>query len=264
MDTDFLSVSNGSGDAALMHINGTGRLVGATTIPVDTVANVPAKFIATYGTLGPDGKITEATKRDFKGHVSGGDLIIDGFLPGSTDSPNTAGQVVVIKPNTHWSNTVAAFLKAIAGLATAVPGTFTSLLASTISAASATLTGALSVGGNADVTGNLTVTGTSRTVSASTASAGTITPTKQIYDVTALAVPATINVPSFTAQNGMSFIIRIKDNGTARALTWAAGYTNVSGLDTPTTTIANKLLTVGAMYNSTTSKWEIQGINQSA
>jgi hypothetical protein len=59
-------------------------------------------------------------------------------------------------------------------------------------------------------------------------------------------------------------ILRIKDNGTARALTWAGGYSNVSGLDTPAATIAGKQLTVGAMYNSATAKWEIQGINQSA
>jgi hypothetical protein len=264
VDTDFLSVSNGSGDAALMHVNGTGRLSGATTIPVDTVANVPTKFIATYGTLGPDGKITAASKRDFKGHVSGSSLIIDGFLPGSVDNGNTAGQVVLIKPNTHWSNTVASFLKAIAGLATAVPGTFTSLAASTISAASAALTGALTVGGNADITGNLTITGTSRTVAQSVASATTIAPNKQVYSVTALAASLVINAPSFTAADGMSMIIRIKDNGTARALSFSSAYTNVSGLDTPTSTVAGKLLTVGAMYNSSTAKWEIQGINQSA
>jgi hypothetical protein len=59
-------------------------------------------------------------------------------------------------------------------------------------------------------------------------------------------------------------IIRIKDNGTAQSLSFAAGYSNVSGLSTPTATVAGKLLTIGAMYNSATSKWEIQGINQSA
>jgi hypothetical protein len=247
-----------------MHVNGSGRLIGATVIPVDTVANVPAKFIATSGTLGPDNKITAATKRDFKGHVSGSTLVIDGWLPGSLDNlAHTAGMVVVIKPNTHWSNTVAALLKSITGLAAAAPGYFTNLTATAISAASAVLSGALTVGGNATVTGNLVVAGTSRLTSASVASAGTITPSAQIYNVTALAVPATFAVPSFAAVDGMSVLIRIRDNGTARAISFASGWTNVSGLDTPTTTIASKLLTIGAVYSSFTSKWEIQGINQS-
>ncbi len=127
-----------------------------------------------------------------------------------------------------------------------------------------TLTGNVAITGNADVSGNLVVTGTSRVLSATIASGATITPTAQIYDVTALAVTAAVAVPSFTAANGMALILRIRDNGTARALSFNVGYTNVSGLDTPTATIANKLLTIGAMYNSTTSKWEIQGINQEA
>lgn len=262
-DYEHLPASNGSGDAALMHVESV-RLTGATTIDVDTVTNVPAKFIGTYGVLGPDGLITAASKRDFNGHVSGADLVIDNFLPGSTDDGNAIGDVVIIKPNTHWSNLVAQFIKNLTNF-----GTPEDIWADAIEAVSATLSGALNAAsavltGNLTVGGNVVVTGTSRLTAATVASAATITPSSQIYDVTALAVPATVAVPSFSVANGMSAIIRIKDNGTARALTFASGYTNVSGLDTPTTTIANKLLTIGAMYNSATSKWEIQSISQQA
>lgn len=263
-DNEFLSVSNGSGDAALMHVNGSGRLTGATTIPVDTVANVPTKFFATYGVLGPDGLITSASARNFKGHVSGSNLVIDGFLPGSTDNGNSVGDVVIIKPQTHWANTVATFIKNITNF-----GTPENIWASAINAASATLSGALSaasaaISGAMTVGAGLTVTGVSRVVPATTASGSTITPSSQIYDVTALAVPATIAVPSFTANNGVSMILRITDNGTSRALTWASGYKDVSGIGLPSATVANKLLTIGALYNSATSKWEVQGINQEA
>lgn len=260
---DFLSVSNGSGDAALMHIE-SDRLSGSTTIDVDTVTNVPAKFIATYGTIGPDGYITAASKREFRGHLSGSDLVIDAFEPGSTDDGNTAGQVVIIKPNTGWADRVATWIKNASGNGTPEAGTFAALTAAAITAASAALSGALTVGGNASITGNLEVTGTARIIPASVASAATITPTSQIYDVTAQAVTGAIAVPSFATQNGMSLVLRIRDNGTGRALSFASGYLNVSGLDTPTTTIANKLLTIGAIYNSANSKWEIQGINQQA
>lgn len=106
LDSTYLQVSDGTADAALMHITNS-RSIGATTIQVDTVAAIPAKFIAIYGTLGSDGFITAASMRNFYGHLSGGNLEIDGFLPGSTDNGNTDGQVVVIKPNTFWANFVA-------------------------------------------------------------------------------------------------------------------------------------------------------------
>lgn len=257
-DYDFLPASNGSGDAALMHVNAGGRTIGSTIIPVDSVVNVPAKFIGTYGVLGANGLITSTSKRDFKGHVSGATLVIDGFEPGSTDNGNNVGDIVIIKPNTGWTNRVAAFIKNMTGFGTPEAVTLGAVTAGVITASG------VNNSGNTTVGGSITITGTSRMVPVAIASAATIAPSSQVYDVTALAVTASIDVPSFTAANGQSVIIRIRDNGTARAISFVAGYSNVSGLATPTATIANKLLTIGAMYNSATSKWEIQGINQEA
>lgn len=106
MDSKHLPASDGTGDAALMHITAN-RSIGATTIVVDTVTGIPSFFIATYGTLLGTGFIDPTTKEDFYGHVDTGNLIIDGFAPGSTDGGNTSGQVVVIKPNTLWANLIA-------------------------------------------------------------------------------------------------------------------------------------------------------------
>lgn len=128
-DYDFLSVSNGNGDAALMHVNGSGRIIGANVIPVDSVTNVPAKFIAIYGVLGSNGLITPASGRNFKGHVSGMTLVIDGFEPGSTDNGNNSGDVVLIKPNSGWSNRVAQFIKNSTGFGTPENATFAALTA---------------------------------------------------------------------------------------------------------------------------------------
>jgi len=258
-DYDFLPASNGSGDAALMHVNGSGRTIGSTVITVDSVVNVPDKFIATYGVLGSNGLITAASKRDFKGHVSGSTLVIDAFEPGSTDNGNSVGDVIIIKPNTGWSNRVAQFIKNATNF-----GTAENLYAAVLNAASAVFTGDTSVGGNLTVTGSTLLTGPSRSIPVTIPSAATITPSSQIYDVTALAVAATVTVPSLSAANGQSVIMRIKDNGTAQGLTFAAGYVDVSGVGLPTTTVASKLLTIGAMYNSSTAKWEVQGINQQA
>lgn len=262
-DYDYLPASDGSGDAALMHITAA-RTVGATTITVDTVSGVPAKFIATSGALLPSGLLNPTGLTNFKGHTSGGALQIDAYEPGSTDVGHSIGQVVIIKPTTGWANRIASFIKNATNTGTpenhyvAVLSAASAAIAGAISAASAAISGALTVGGG------LTVTGQSRVVAASVASGATITPTSQIYSVTALAVATTIAVPSFASADGLTGIIRIKDNGGAQGLTFAAGYSNVSGLSTPTTTVAGKLLTIGYMYNATTSKWEIQGLNQEA
>lgn len=116
-DYDYLPVSNGSGDAPIMHVSGT-RVVGSTTLTVDTVTNVPAKFVATSGTLQSNGLIDPTTKTDFKGHLSGSDIIIDGYEPGSSDIGHSVGQVVIIKPNTGWANRIASFIKNATGFGT--------------------------------------------------------------------------------------------------------------------------------------------------
>lgn len=90
-------------------------------------------------------------------------------------------------------------------------------------------------------------------------SAATITPTADLsdmYTVTALAVGAAIAAPSGTPTDGQRLLIRIKDNGTARALTWNAIY-RVIGVTLPTTTVATKTLYVGCIYNSADSVWDV-------
>lgn len=49
--------------------------------------------------------------------------------------------------------------------------------------------------------------------------------------------------------------VRIKDDGTIRAITWGASFDNGISL-LPTTTIATATLTVDLMYNSILGKWE--------
>lgn len=91
------------------------------------------------------------------------------------------------------------------------------------------------------------------------ASGATITPTadlSDVYTVTALAAAATIAAPSGTPTNGQRLLLRIKDNGTARALTWNAIY-RVIGVTLPTTTVANKTIYVGCIYNSADSVWDV-------
>lgn len=92
-----------------------------------------------------------------------------------------------------------------------------------------------------------------------TTSSATPTPnadTTDLYDLTALAEAATFGAPTGTPVNGQKLVIRIKDNGTARALTWNAAYVE-GGVSIPSTTVLSKILTVGFIYNTTNSlnKW---------
>ena len=74
--------------------------------------------------------------------------------------------------------------------------------------------------------------------------------------VTAQAAAAAFAAPTGTPVNGNKLIIRIKDNATARALTYNAIYSGI--VDTlPATTTISKVLYMLFIYNSTTSKWEM-------
>lgn len=96
---------------------------------------------------------------------------------------------------------------------------------------------------------------------ASITSGATITPSTNIYSITAQAVGATFAVPSGTATDGKVLVIRLKDNGTTQTVAWNAIYTNVSGLDMLTATIASKWHIICCMYSTAAVKWQIVSIS---
>jgi hypothetical protein len=95
-----------------------------------------------------------------------------------------------------------------------------------------------------------------------TASSATPTPagdSNDLYTVTALAAAAELQAPSGTPADGQSILIRIKDDGTPRALTYNAIYRAI-GVTLPTTTAASKTIYLGCVYNSADSKWDVLGV----
>jgi hypothetical protein len=98
-----------------------------------------------------------------------------------------------------------------------------------------------------------------------TASSATITPdadANDVYTVTALAANATIAAPSGTPTGAQQLLIRIKDDGTARTLTWNAIYRASTDFALPTTTTAGKTMYVQFIYNATDSKYDAIGLTQ--
>ena len=101
--------------------------------------------------------------------------------------------------------------------------------------------------------------------SVSVASATTITPNIDISEmeiVSALAGALTIAVPTGVAGSffeGKELNFRIKDNGTARALTWNAIFVDYTGI-LPTTTVASKTVYIGCKYNVVDTKWDVVAV----
>lgn len=257
MDYDYLPASDGNGDAALMHIMAN-RLTGSTSLQVDTTTHVPTKFLATAGTLLSTGFMDPATVTNFKGHtVDATHVAIDAFEPGTTDNGNTSSQVVIIKPTTGWANRVASFIKNATGLGTPENHTVAALTASSIHN-----TGNTQTDGNTTVNGNIVILGTSRLATASVATvdgSGNITPSKQIFEVTALDAAATIKPPNWGALDGMTGELQVKDNGTSHNITWDPAFVPI-GVTLPTTTTAGKYMYVSYRYNGADSKYHVLGI----
>lgn len=101
-----LKASDGTGEAVLAHVTAD-RLVGSTTLLVDSTENWPANFIAVTGTLNSEGFIETASMTQLRGHLDAGNIAIDSFEPGYADIGNVEDQVVIIKMTTEWANDVA-------------------------------------------------------------------------------------------------------------------------------------------------------------
>lgn len=93
-----------------------------------------------------------------------------------------------------------------------------------------------------------------------TASASTVTPsclTDDIDTVTAQAAAITFANHTGTCAEGQKLMIRIKDNGTARGISFGTEYRASSDLALPTTTIISKTLYIGFVWNNVDSKFDL-------
>lgn len=97
------------------------------------------------------------------------------------------------------------------------------------------------------------------------ASAATVTPTfgNDLVTITAQAVALAVANPTGTAIPGLGMVIRIKDNGTARAITWGTQYRGI-GLALPATTVAGKTTYVAMIFNSTDTTWDVLAVGTQA
>ena len=82
-----------------------------------------------------------------------------------------------------------------------------------------------------------------------------------VYELSAVA-NATVFTLTGTPTDGQTLIVRCKDAGAGKGLTWT-GFTAV-GVILPTTTVASKWHYVGCIYNSAASQWQAIAVVQEA
>ena len=98
----------------------------------------------------------------------------------------------------------------------------------------------------------------------SVTSSATVTPDADANDavkITAQAAGLTLANPTGTPDGMQAMVIRIKDNGTARSITYGSQYRAV-GVVLPTTTVISKVLYLGMVWNADESKWDVVGVQQ--
>jgi hypothetical protein len=99
----------------------------------------------------------------------------------------------------------------------------------------------------------------------SVVSAATLLPgfSNDLVKVTAQAAALLVDNWTGTPAEGHGLVIRIKDNGTARAITYGTKYRAV-GVTLPTTTVVGKELYLAVIYNETADKFDVIAIRQEA
>lgn len=98
----------------------------------------------------------------------------------------------------------------------------------------------------------------------SVTSAATVTPNADEDDgvkITAQAEALLLANPSGTPSEMQGIVIRIKDNGTARAITYGNQYREI-GTTLPTTTVISKTIYLAIVWNATDSFWDVVGVRE--
>jgi len=233
---------------------------GAGTAPATTTTGTGVVTAIGNSVNNTNGLITQTATLTASAILLGG-----GASTGISSTTTGTGVVTALGVNTGSSG---AFVVNGGALGTPSGGTVTNL------------TGTASININGTVGATTAAAGSFTTLSASAyirststtitgAAGGTITPTSDAtnqYTITALGAAATFAVPSGTPIDGQKLTIRIKDNGTARALTWttSAGGYRIIGTTLPTTTVISKTVYVGCVYNSADSFWDVVAVAQQA
>lgn len=236
MGLNLINASNGNGEAVRASVTAI-RAQGSTTLKVDSLTNWPANFIATSGKLLPDGDLDPETVVVFFGHLTGSDIIIDGFAPGYDDDGSKVSDVVLIKPTTLWADQIAETLE----VSLENDGTLNENAIEQV----------LSSGQIAE---DLRIK-----PRISSAASGNIAPNIDEYNYyrrTGATATVAVANPIGTPNDGEGLLIEITGTA-ARAITWGDAFVAKSqyGLSLPSTTVTTNTTFVTFVYNEALTKY---------
>ncbi len=225
---------------------------GATSVPITGLSTNYADGDVVGFVIEP---ASATAKQVFTGVVSGGATAVSSVQwTEGTNQPHSGGVTIVdYTTATDW----ALLQKGILVHANQ-NGTLNTATVNSIT--SAATTASLTTGQTAT---NLRVKPLINSAATATSLAPNINSYNQ-YVLTAQASALTIANPTGAPYDGDIIIILIKDNGTSQTITYDTLYSNISGLDTLTATVAGKWYTLGIRYNATVTKWQILSINTEA
>ncbi len=216
---------------------------GVTITPND-VSGLPTGNI----TLTFDREVTGKVER-IKGAISGSNFVVASGgrgYDGTTETSHTSPNVEYIYNGADQNDAVDAFIAehSVAGVHDA---TKVAMLAGT-----QTVTGTKTF--SAQVVTSAGIKNTPRVVTTTDDATAVIdVDITDQYQLTAVANATTFTVTG-TPVAGQKLIVRFKDAGVAKGLTWT-GFTS-KGATLPTTTVASKEHYVGLIYNATASTWD--------
>lgn len=241
------------------------------TITFASVSNVPTdtEVTVTIDRVDSAGTATATKMERITGTISGSNLT--SYTRGvdySTEQAHSAGAVVEMVWNAaDWNQAVDGLLIEHNQTGTHKTAAVTTLKATGAEVTTGTEDGkivtpkALADAG-ISTTASSTTTFTNKRITkrvGTSVSAATHTINSDSYDaytVTAQAEAVTFAAPTGTPTQGQTLIIRLKDDGTARGITWN-GIFRDGDVALPSTTVISQTMYLGFMYNSTDTKWDL-------
>lgn len=82
-----------------------------------------------------------------------------------------------------------------------------------------------------------------------------------LVNITTLASTLVVNNPIGTPKDGDGFVLKIKDNGSPRAISWGSNY-RAFGQALSLTTVTSKAMYIPMIYSAADNKWDVLPYNE--
>lgn len=267
----FDGTTGGLVQTSLAILDDTGHFTGLKGVAA-TGATTEANVLDISGDTYPVGRITRTgtatsgSKTAFTLRATSTGQMVDGFGPEfefvARDADGTDNSIGLIRAVRNGADNTGRIDVTVAAAGT--PTINLSIMSNDAQVATAgTATQSVVTNGATQTLTNKRVTPRIQDQSAAT---GAIAPTSDTVDEVVfrgMTGTVTVSAPTGTPTQGQKLMLRFKDNGTARTITWNAIY-RIVGTALPTTTVVNKTTYVGCVYNSTDTKWDVIAVAQEA